>query len=154
MSYYNPKFYAFLMLVCACINSLSFPILGLVVARYQYIMIDMTYHPQNIHERNQWSMYWFFICLGIGIVAGVEKILFGVMGEKLTYEVRKELLRGIIYKQLSWFDNEKRAPGILTNVISEDISTLNGMTTETLSTVVEAALGLVLGLILGCIYCW
>jgi len=99
-------------------------------------------------------MYWFFICLGIGIVAGVEKILFGVMGEKLTYEVRKELLRGIIYKQLSWFDSEKRAPGILTNVISEDISTLNGMTTETLSTVVEAALGLVLGLILGCIYCW
>ena len=76
------------------------------------------------------------------------------MGEKLTFEIRKELMRGVVFKQLSWFDNENRAPGILTNVFSEDVSNLNGMTTETLSTIVEAGLSLVIAIAIACIYSW
>ena len=90
----------------------------------------------------------------IGLIQGIEKILFGITGENLTANVRKDLVRGIIYKQLCWFDNESRAPGVLTNVMSEDINALNGMTTETVSTLVEAVLGLTLGLLLAMTFNW
>jgi len=30
----------------------------------------------------------------------------GVLGENLTFGVRKDLIRGILYKQLVWFDRE------------------------------------------------
>jgi len=83
-----------------------------------------------------------------------ERICLGVTGENLTFNVRKELVRGILYKQLSWFDREERAPGVLTNVLSEDISLLNGMTTETIAVMIEAFLGLVLGLLLALYFCW
>lgn len=43
---------------------------------------------------------------------------------------------------------------MLTGVLSEDISMLNGMTTETLVVMTEAFLGLVVGLILAIYYCW
>ena len=88
----------------------------------------------------------------LGLVCGIERSLFGVLGETLTLNVRKDLIRGIIYKQLSWFDQEKRAPGVLTNIFSEDVSTLNGMTTETVCTVVEAFFGLILGIAIALIY--
>jgi len=39
-------------------------------------------------------------------------------------------------------------------VFSEDVSNLNGMTTETLSTVVEAGLSLIIAVGIACIYSW
>ena len=52
------------------------------------------------------------------------------MGENLIYKVRKLLFAEIIYKEIPWFDKKETAPGVLTNVLAEDISLLNGMTTE------------------------
>ena len=60
------------------------------------------------------------------------------------------LFKGIIYKHIGWFDNKNRAPGVLTNLISEDIIHLNGLTTETVSVIVES----VMGLIVSCIICF
>ena len=45
-------------------------------------------------------------------------------------------------KDIGWFDSKNRAPGILTNILTEDISSVNGLTTESLGIAVEAALGL------------
>lgn len=154
MSYYRPHILVLVMLLCACINSFSWAALGLVVAKFQYVMINLIYVPTFTDDRDKWVVYWFLVCLGIGIVCGIEKVLFGVMGEKLTFEIRKELMRGVIFKQLSWFDSENRAPGILTNVFSEDVSNLNGMTTETLSTVIEAGFSLIIAVAIACIYSW
>ena len=63
-------------------------------------------------------------------------------------------MRGILFKQVQWFDREDRAPGILTSVLSEDVSSLNGMTTEVVSTLVEASMSLVLGLVIATFISW
>ena len=90
----------------------------------------------------------------MGSISGTEKALFAVTGENLTFEVRKDLMKGILFKQVAWFDAEEHAPGILTNVLSEDVSALNGMTTETVSTLVEAFVGLLLGLTVSSFISW
>ena len=90
----------------------------------------------------------------LGSFAGLEKAMFAITGENLTYNVRRDLMRGILYKQVEWFDRKERAPGILTNVLSEDVSSLNGMTTETVSTLVEAGMSLFLGLIIASFISW
>ena len=59
-----------------------------------------------------------------------------------------------MYKQISWFDREDRAPGILTNIMSENIIELNGMTSEVVVTVVEAIFSLLFGIIGGYVLCW
>lgn len=59
-----------------------------------------------------------------------------------------------MYKSIQWFDNKERAPGILGNVLSEDITALNGMTTEHLGVIIEASLGLVFGIIISMFYSW
>jgi ABC-type multidrug transport system fused ATPase/permease subunit len=59
-----------------------------------------------------------------------------------------------MYKQVSWFDREDRAPGILTNIMSENVTELNGMTSETVVTVVEVIFSLIFGITGGFILCW
>jgi ATP-binding cassette subfamily B (MDR/TAP) protein 1 len=90
----------------------------------------------------------------IGLVGFLQKYIFSYIGENLTYDVRNELFKGILYKSISWFDNKDRAPGILSNVLSEDIGALNGMTTEHFAIVMEAFLALIIGVILAMLYTW
>ena len=112
------------------------------------VLITSPYNPNWTEERNELCTYWIFLCITLGSFAGLGKAMFAVTGENLTYNVRRDLMRGILFKQVEWFDREDRAPGILTNVLSEDVSALNGMTTETVATLVEAGLGLLLGLVI------
>ena len=84
----------------------------------------------------------------------IQKYIFFYAGENLTHDIRNLLFRGIIFKDISWFDRKDRAPGILSNILSEDISTLNGMTTEHLGILIEAYGGLVVGTIIALFYTW
>lgn len=57
-------------------------------------------------------------------------------------------------KDIGWFDSKDRAPGILTNVIQEDISALNGLTTEAAGIIVEAVLGMAVSAGICFIFTW
>jgi len=142
------------MVFAAGVQAMGFPSLGFIVAKVQIVLIGSEYNPDWIDEKNDLFWKWFILCVGLGTIAGTEKTLFGITGENLTFNVRTELIRGIIYKQVQWFDREDRAPGILTNVLSEDVTSLNGMTTEVVSTLVEAGMGLFLGLLLSAFFNW
>ena len=96
----------------------------------------------------------FFWIITLVVVGGCEKALFAVMGEKLTLKLRLKLIEEIMHKQVSWFDREDRAPGILTSVISSDITQLNGMTSEVLVTIFELCSIVTLGMIGGIYFCW
>jgi ATP-binding cassette subfamily B (MDR/TAP) protein 1 len=76
------------------------------------------------------------------------------LGENLTYTFRQKLFEGILYKQVSWFDNKERAPGVLTNMLAEDITEINGLTTETISVYLEALTGILIGFIIAVCYTW
>lgn len=76
------------------------------------------------------------------------------MGENLTLKLRRKLFKGILYKQVSWFDNKNRAPGILTSVLAEDITEINGMTANTLGLLLEGVCGLIVGTIISFFFSW
>jgi ABC-type multidrug transport system fused ATPase/permease subunit len=80
--------------------------------------------------------------------------VFSVAGENLTFDVRSRLYKSLIYKQVSWFDRKEKAPGILTSIFSEDISNLNGLTTETLATIIESIIALFAGIALSAFFQW
>ena len=75
------------------------------------------------------------------------------MGEKVTYTIRLELFSETLHKQISWFDRQERAPGVITSVFSENMEALRGMTTETLVKYFESIFTFIIGLIAGIIFC-
>lgn len=74
----------------------------------------------------------------MGVAGSLQKFFFSEAGENLTYDVRVLLFKSLIHKEVAWFDSKERAPGILTNILSEDITNLNGLTTETIGTAAES----------------
>ena len=129
--------------------------MGYLLANLMFALIGLTYDPETYkHEMNMSLMYFGIFCLGIGTAVGIEQLCFGIAGENLTCNVRRELMKGILYKQLCWFDAEDKAPGVLTNIMSEDISALNGMTTETLSIGIKASMGLIISILLSLYFDW
>lgn len=102
--------------------------------------------------------FWLLIFLAINLATfssyAVERVAFGILGENLILRVRKLLFGEILYKEIPWFDRREAAPGVLTNILSEDISNLTGMTTETIAVYMESFMGLALGLFLSFFFSW
>jgi len=64
------------------------------------------------------------------------------------------LFESILYKHIGWYDNKERAPGILGNILVEDISQLNGLTSETYAVALESILGIVISSSLCLYFSW
>ena len=153
MSHYNPKWLAVLGIIVSVLNATAFPLYGFIFSKILFVM--MTHQlPTFHHDRDFWCGMFLLLCFCIGLLSFLQKYLFMYVGENLTFDIRNQLYQGIIYKQLSWFDSKDRAPGILSNVLSEDINCLNGMTTEHLSVLIEAFLGLFIGIAIAMAFTW
>ena len=88
------------MLIGASVQALSFPTLGYFVGRIQMALVSHYYNPEWKEELDTLLFYLLGLCFSLGCIGGIEKFLFGSTGENLTYNVRRELMRGIMFKQV------------------------------------------------------
>ena len=145
------------MTCLAAIQSCAMPVVAYLIIQIQWACYSKSAVPPNEDWEEEALTFitiqacWVIIVL---IVAGGEKAIFAVMGEKLTYNIRMSLIEEIMHKQISWFDREDRAPGILSNIISADIANLNGMTSEVLVVIFELVAVMILGASAGAYFCW
>ena len=106
------------------------------------------------HERDIWTWAFVGLVFGIGLSSFIQKLCFGFGGDNLTLRLRIKLFEAILRKHVGWFDNKDRAPGILTNIITEDISSVNGLTTEAIGIMVEAFLGIFISCLICFVFSW
>jgi ABC-type multidrug transport system fused ATPase/permease subunit len=144
---------AFVSMIVSIINAFVYPLYGMIYAKLLFVFM-IPQLPTFEEDRNYWCGLFLLLIFCIGIFGFLQKYLFMYVGENLTFTVRNDLYKGIIYKNIAWFDNKDRAPGILSSVLSEDISALNGMTTEHFAILLEAALGLIIGMIISLCFTW
>ena len=90
----------------------------------------------------------------MGFTGYVQRSLFAYTGENLTLAVRNNLFESLMHKQICWYDRKDKAPGILSNILSEDITNLNGLTTETVGVLLESFIGLIAGIVVSAIFEW
>ena len=105
--------------------SAQLPMFGFVLSKYVFALalpIDTSDNIDIFRQQNNEFFYCFIaLCIGIGVTSGYQKLYFGLGGENLTLKLRTMLFESILRKHVGWFDDKNRAPGILSNMISEDI---------------------------------
>jgi ATP-binding cassette subfamily B (MDR/TAP) protein 1 len=83
-----------------------------------------------------------------------QKFAFGVIGENVTANIRKELYRNVLQKHLGWFDERENAPGVITTTLSSDAQVINGVSTEGLASIIDAIFAVLVGIVIGFFFSW
>ena len=142
------------MVLLSAANAFAMPGVGFFVIRLQFTFYKAQNNEDWETEARNWifaMVCWIFLLF---TVKTFQRAIFGAMGEKLTLTLRIKIIEEILHKQISWFDREDRAPGIITNIIASNVASLNGMTTEVLVTVFEVVTVAVIGLVAALIISW
>lgn len=129
------------------------PIFGWMLCEMLFVLLVPT-SPTYIEDRDFWCGMILLVAGIFAITSWIQYYVFTYAGENIILALRKKLFEGIIYKQIAWFDNKSRAPGILTQILAEDITEINGMTANTLGLVLEGVSGLIVGTIIAFIFSW
>jgi len=87
------------------------------------------------------------VLLLIGIIAMIavwsEKFCFGYLAENMSRNIREECYGSILRKHVGWFDSPENTTGQLTNILSTEVNQLNGASTESISVMFQAFVGLI-----------
>ena len=146
----------FVMVLTALVNAACMPVLAFCVVRIQFTFYSK--YDGNEDWESEATQWLIIVCIWIFVVVviskGLEKGIFSAMGEKMTLKVRIQLIEEILHKQISWFDREDRAPGIITKTLAGDVALLNGLTAEMLVVLFELAILIVYGLVGGIYFSW
>jgi len=154
MSYYTPKWLAVVGLIASVGASAQLPVFGFLLSQMVFTLMEPVDGGSFKEDSDFWIGMFALLCAGIFIFTYMQKLAFGYGSENLTYRVRVLLFESILYKHIGWFDNKDRAPGILGNIIQEDISQLNGLTSDTYAVALESILGLVISSTLCLSFSW
>ena len=130
------------------------PIFGGFMAKMLFVLMEAYDLGLARRESNQWCGLMLIFSL-ISLITGFcQKFSFGVIGENVTTNVRRELYRKIIEKHQGWYDERDNAPGILTSTLSSDAQIINGVSTEGLGSILEAICSVLTGLGIGFYFSW
>lgn len=158
MKYYTPRWMAVVGFLASIASAFQLPMFGFILSQYVFVLAmptDTTDERAAFeHERDVWTWAFIGLVFGIGLSSFTQKLCFGFGGDNLTLRLRIKLFEAILRKHVGWFDNKDRAPGVLTNIITEDISSVNGLTTEAIGIMVEAFLGIFISCLICFIFSW
>ena len=154
MKYYTPTWLVVIGVISSAFASVQLPVFGFLLSQIVFDLMEPPNSPEFRTNRDFWIAMFGIMCGGLFIFTYIQKLSFGYGAENLTYAVRVQLFEAILYKHIGWFDDKARAPGVLGNIIQEDISLLNGMTSETYAVALEAALGLLISSAMCLFFSW
>ena len=158
MQYYTPRWLAWCGFFASVASAFQLPMFGFILSQFVFVLaLPITTSEERAyfeHERNVWTWAFIGLVIGIGLSSFTQKLCFGFGGDNLTLKLRIRLFEAILRKHIGWFDNKDRAPGVLTNILTEDISAVNGLTTEAIGIMVEAFLGITISCLICFYFSW
>jgi ATP-binding cassette subfamily B (MDR/TAP) protein 1 len=103
---------------------------------------------------NKWSGIMMATAAAGGILAFFGKYSFALLGENITFGVRQTLYKAMITKHMGWHDDKLNSAGSLTSVLASEVNTLNGVSTASVSVMLEACFAMLWGISLAFYFCW
>jgi len=133
------------------ISGSLFPTFAVFWTKILFVMMDFSNMGSQL-------LKYCGLLLGIGFVALVviftEKFLFGSLAETMSRNIREETYTAILRKHVGWFDSQENTPGQLNTILSTEVNTLNGASTESVAVMFQSFTGLLIGVGLALFFEW
>jgi len=153
ISYNRPVWAIVVGFFANIIHGCTTPFLGLMIVQCIFAMNNPVVDTM-IANVNYWVGWIAIIGLTELLTGFIGKFMFVVVGENITYNVRKDLYVAILQKHMGWHDIREHSAGNLTTVLAKEVQTLNGVSTESVSVITESAIALCCGIAIGFYFCW
>lgn len=153
LSLNNPKILIFTGLIASTVHAGLFPAFAIYWTKILFAMMKNNKHELlDGVEENALAMFLIAI---IGFCSSlVMKFSFGIISENMTKDLRGQLYMSILRKHIGWFDNNENSPGQLTSVLSGEVQAVNGASTESVASMIEGMLQILVGICLAFIFEW
>lgn len=129
------------------------PLFSLVFS--EMISIWYVSDTTKLLERSlEYSYIFYGISVACMIGEGIQKGVFEMIGERLTKRMRGDLFRSILSKDITWFEDDTNAIGILTSRLSTDVKLVRLVTGQSIASALEATSALLTGIIIAATASW
>lgn len=105
-------------------------------------------------KANFWALMFLILAICSFVTNFSQTFFFQYSAQKLTRRLRAMSFRTILRQEVGFFDEESNSTGVLTTRLAEDANLVPGLTGPTFGGIIQAAGGLVAGLIIAFINCW
>lgn len=89
---------------------------------------------------------FFLLCAG--------RMFFGIVSYNITYDIRKKLYETVLVKNIGYFDFPENSTPVLSGVMQNDTTIINGVATDSIPPLVEAATLMFLSFAIAFYICW
>jgi ATP-binding cassette subfamily B (MDR/TAP) protein 1 len=106
MRYNTPKINVVVGAFFQTLNGLIGPLMGVLITKALFAMILYVGDMEKMRtEVNIWVLWMFIGALAAFVLNIIGKWMFGIVGENITLNVRKDLYESIIRKHVGWHDD-------------------------------------------------
>jgi ABC-type multidrug transport system fused ATPase/permease subunit len=91
----------------------------------------------------------------VGILAqSLGRMNFGIVSYNITYDIRRKLYESILRKNTGYFDFQENSTFVLSGVMQNDTTIINGVATDSVPPLVEAATLMFICFVVAFYLCW
>ncbi|SBS92476.1 ABC transporter B family member 1, putative [Plasmodium ovale] len=98
-----------------------YPLFALLYAKYVSTLFDFANLEAN---SNKYSIYILIIAISMFLSETLKNYYNNVIGEKVEKTMKFKLFENILHQEISFFDQDKNAPGLLSAHINRDVHLL------------------------------
>eukprot|EP01132_Coremiostelium_polycephalum_P002116 gene2116-2605_t len=154
ISYSKPETWLFVFgFIAALGTGMVYPGFSLVFTEILTVFQDPD--PEYVKTNaNFIALMFLVLAVGAGFSNFFQTFLFSMIGEKLTFRLRRDSFKAIMKQDIGWFDVSEHSTGRLTTHLASDASLVQGMTSQRLGVLIQNLVTVVGGLIIAFIAGW
>eukprot|EP00904_Undaria_pinnatifida_P011955 jgi/Undpi1/7890/HiC_scaffold_24.g10362.m1 len=131
----------------------TFPSEGVFIAQVQGNLYE-----EDVDRMRKIGNRWALGFVGLGICALIGHVAlatgFAVSGERVTRTLRNMAFKAMVRHDISWFDQESNAVGVLTSRLEAEASAVRRATGTNLAHTTQLMMTLVVGTVIGLAFSW
>lgn len=158
-------FYLFLALSSSVVTGCMFPALGNALAKtvdllikYDLLNKGVQIKDYDISDANRDIIYVGLFFVGVGVLSFISNFLevscFGLLAERITMNVRTDIYREILSKDIDFFYVKEHNSGELSSILAKDCSVVNAIVSKSYGAIVKGVSSMICGLVIAFLASW
>ncbi|KAL4898018.1 P-loop containing nucleoside triphosphate hydrolase protein [Aspergillus ambiguus] len=147
-----------LLLVGILMASLAGAVQPAQNALFAKVISILSLPPPQYHQLRQETNFWSLIYFVLGLLTLLFYCIFGSVFayccERLVYRARSQVMRVILHKEVSFFDQDEITTGSLVGTLSEEVKRLSQLSGNTLGVTLVAMVNIVVSIIVATAVGW